>query len=390
MALEAKQQQQKEKQQQQAKLQQLEQQQAAAQQQQQAKLQELECELTAMKEQHAKKSSSIQSAAQLRTKIMQSSDWAAKESHILGQELEQSCVRSVAAVKEELLKELESAQCTTLEALAAAERRERLKGRPPAPVNPQPPRKRARTAQDKQPQDPSSSTSDSSAAEAAGELKVQLAVGYLLRVLKRKFPEVQWQQHDTSESGVDGQKGKVDWVFSRPEVLHLPQPGWAQVVFMMQLKPLLKGAGTAQAVGQLKARATQVFGHQLKARQFILALALGADAAMLLKLWKVGAPQHTPPMPFSISRDSEGFHLLLQLLLSKLAVHHYPVVAPPRIPQVSEPLLVVLQPADANAVREQQHRTGHLRCGRQHISMQMAIAHRWLSRSALLMRLRMR
>ncbi|DBA96437.1 TPA: hypothetical protein ACH3X1_015329 [Trebouxia sp. C0004] len=83
-----------------------------------------------------------------------------------------------------------------------------------------------------------SQSADSSAAATASQTHsvplddspVQLVWGYKLRQLKRVGEEhAQWQLHDTSQSGITGPSGKVDFCFSAVQ-----QKAWPQVVAMAQ------------------------------------------------------------------------------------------------------------------------------------------------------------
>lgn len=90
---------------------------------------------------------------------------------------------------------------------------------------------------------------------------------YVLRQLKEVGGEhAQWHLIDTSQSGVTGHSGKVDFCFS---AVH--QKAWPQVVAMAELKKELQlESQHTECIGQLAARSVDIFAYQEKRNHVLL------------------------------------------------------------------------------------------------------------------------
>jgi len=151
----------------------------------------------------------------------------------------------------------------------------------------------------------------------------------MLRMVQTHCGETCWHLHDTSASGLQGRQGAVDYSFMAAANLTVA----AQVLFVMELKDLLKGNLPA-VVGQLVDRSTLVFEHQPPGRRYIFGIGAGRDGLVVVCI-----PRPASGLPILHSGDpkplgdptttSDGFQLLLHVLLASRDAHNYVSMMPP-------------------------------------------------------------
>lgn len=157
------------------------------------------------------------------------------------------------------------------------------------------------------------------------EREVQLAWAYVLRQLKKVGGEhAQWHLIDTSQSGLTGHSGKVDFCFS---AVH--QKAWPQVVAMAELKKALQlESQHTECIGQLAARSVNIFAYQEK-RNHVFMIAGGLDALEILAFFSDGAIQRSGIQPWSFDDQSPSLRWLCKLLLSTLPAMGFQPELPP-------------------------------------------------------------
>ena len=156
-----------------------------------------------------------------------------------------------------------------------------------------------------------------------------------------------WHHRDTSDSGLDGVKGRVDYSFLASEL-----PTWSQFLFGVELKTTLKARSSShlEAVGQLLDRSPHVFQHQPPGRSRLFGVTAGADALQVLCIQRNRVYAHTTDMRFSLLEQSEGMVWLVLLLLAPLTAHTFQLTLPPALPgQFAEVTNMVLADFSAGA-----------------------------------------
>ena len=188
-----------------------------------------------------------------------------------------------------------------------------------------------------------SQSADTSAAANAGQTQsvpledspVQLVWGYILRQLKRVGEEhVQWQLLDTSQSGVTGHSGKVDFCFSAVQ-----QKAWPQVVAMAHLKQDLQTESQhAECVGRLSARSKNIFIIQPQ-RKHVMLIAGGLDGLEIVVFFKNQSILRSGLPPLSLNPSCRGLRWLCKLLFSSLPALGFMPELPPLINTTPKGLL---------------------------------------------------
>lgn len=181
------------------------------------------------------------------------------------------CVRTTA-------QELAAALPSTLKEAAALE----LKAR----AEEQAVLKRAETAE--------GGTSDSMWQEEAvkvqgKEQEVQLAMGWVLRKLRKLLPAVCWHAIDCSVSGISGHGDKIDYGFFKENGKF-----FTQLLAMVEVKNVFgeSDAVKAEALGQLVARREAVFRKQ-PGRTHVMGAAVARDSVDIVVMHGDGRVWHT-------------------------------------------------------------------------------------------------
>jgi len=183
--------------------------------------------------------------------------------------------------------------------------------------------------------DVTSQSADSSATAVSSQIhsaplkesQVQLAWGYILRQLKQVGEEyAQWQLLDTSQSGITGHSGKVDFCFSAVQ-----QKAWPQVVAMAELKKDLQTESQhTECIGQLAARSVNIFTSQPH-RKYVMMIAGGLDGLEVLAFFRDQSILRSGLQSWSFHRSSEGLRWLSKLVFSSLPAMGFVPELPPLI-----------------------------------------------------------
>jgi len=191
--------------------------------------------------------------------------------------------------------------------------------------------------------DLTSQSAGSSAAATASQIhsaplkesQVQLAWGYILRQLKQVGEEhAQWQLLDTSQSGITGHSGKVDFCFSAVQ-----QKAWPQVVAMAELKKDLQTESQhTECIGQLTARSVNIFISQPH-RKHVMMIAGGLDGLEVLAFFRDQSILRSGLQPWSFHPSSSGLRWLSKLVFSSLPAMGFVPELPPLINTTPKGLL---------------------------------------------------
>ncbi len=154
--------------------------------------------------------------------------------------------------------------------------------------------------------------------QARNEADVQAGFNLFLRKLKNHLPDLQWNAWNTSSSGVNGSRGKVDLTFTQSSLV-----AWAQVLFLAELKPKLDGSGYQEAVGQIIDCAAHVFTSQPDRRRLLAFVASSDQLEVMVVARGHGVWLRSERLEFSWTAQSEGLRLLLRLLVAPIDVHKY-------------------------------------------------------------------
>ena len=183
--------------------------------------------------------------------------------------------------------------------------------------------------------DVTSQSADSSATAVSSQIhsaplkesQVQLAWGYILRQLKQVGEEyAQWQLLDTSQSGITGHSGKVDFCFSAVQ-----QKAWPQVVAMAELKKDLQTESQhTECIGQLTARSVNIFISQPH-RKHVMMIAGGLDGLEVLAFFRDQSRLRSGLQPWSFHPSSGGLRWLCKLVFSTLSSICFVPELPPLI-----------------------------------------------------------
>ena len=157
------------------------------------------------------------------------------------------------------------------------------------------------------------------------ESQVQLAWGYVLRQMKQVGEaHAQWQLLDTSQSGITGHSGKVDFCFSAVQ-----QKAWPQVVAMAELnKDLQTESQHTECIGQLTARSVNIFISQPH-RKHVMMIAGGVDGLEVLAFFRDQSILRSGLQPWSFRSSSGGLRWLSKLLFSSLPAMGFVPELPP-------------------------------------------------------------
>ena len=171
----------------------------------------------------------------------------------------------------------------------------------------------------------SNSTSESDTVSISAERQIHLGWAYVLRQLKQVGEQhVQWHLYDTSDSGITGHSGKVDFCFSAVQ-----QKAWPQVVALLDLKRDLQTESLhAECIGQLTARSENIFANQ-PLRKYVVMIAGGADQLEVLAFFRNGPILRSGLQPRSFDPSSGGLRWLSKVVFSSLPAMGFVPDLPP-------------------------------------------------------------
>ncbi|CAL8463684.1 g3218 [Coccomyxa elongata] len=179
-------------------------------------------------------------------------------------------------------------------------------------------------------------TSDSmwleEAAKVEGkEQEVQLAMGWVVRKLRKLLPEVCWHAIECSVSGISGHGDKIDYGFFKENGKF-----FTQLLTMVEVKNVFgdSNAMKAEALGQLVARREALFRKQ-PGRTHVIGAAVAHDSVDIIVMHADGHVWHTDHCSFVMGQVSSGLEWLLRLLLSTPAAMGFRPTVPPVIPALS-------------------------------------------------------
>ena len=191
--------------------------------------------------------------------------------------------------------------------------------------------------------DLTSQLADSSAAATASqthsaplkESQVKLAWGYILRQLKQVGEEhAQWHLLDTSQSGITGHSGKVDFCFSAVQ-----QKAWPQVVALAELKKDLQTESQhTECIGQLAARSVNIFINQPHHKHLMM-IAGGLDGLEVLAFFRDQSILRSGLQSWAFHPSSGGLRWLCKLVFSTLSAMGFVPELPPLINTTPKGLL---------------------------------------------------
>ena len=184
--------------------------------------------------------------------------------------------------------------------------------------------------------DLTSQLADSSQSAPLTKSQVQLAWGYILRQLKQVGEEhAHWHLLDTSQSGVTGHSGKVDFCVSAVQ-----QKAWPQVVAMAELKKDLQTESQhTECIGQLTARSVNIFRSQPH-RKHVMMIAGGLDRLEVLAFFRDESILRSGLQSWSFDEESRALRWLSKLVFSSLPAMGFVPELPPLINTTPQGLLL--------------------------------------------------
>ena len=157
----------------------------------------------------------------------------------------------------------------------------------------------------------------------------------MLRQLKQVGAEhAHWHLIETSQSGVTGHSGKVDFCFSASQ-----QRAWPQVVALAELKKDFQTESQhVECLGLLTARAENIFTNQLH-RKYVLMVAGGLDGLEVFAFFR-GSILRSGLQAWAFHSSSYGLRWLCKLLFSSQAAMGFVPELPPLMTTTPRGLLL--------------------------------------------------